>query len=424
MAIQKITYTTEPEGIDIIKENLIPIVDRTKQGSAEDFNEIAKVVNENAELLEGVIILSEQNALDIDDIQDTMVTQDMINTNIPLYATNSPDSSGYLTFVTSQDNELYDTVAVAVPLDEVLSNNQLVLELITENALLNNSAESITANSTAVIAKTSGNANQYCSFYFKVFKIDSEDRETLLGTSSPTESVNPDDLDFREYKSSVIIQSQEILSTERVIIRYYSTGMNLSGAFYSFQFGGLELPTRVDVTVPMTVIVTNADQVNVNSKDFGGILSETDNKLDLALKTIDEHGHYHDTLLGIDSGILKHMTLSQDAALSEYIEKRIAFVSSSLTSGTTVLATIPMESGYGAVIIYAILTTTNIVLRVGQKYVGWNGSNVKSTDTSTVDLGDSTETFNFDFEIDGTDVNFLAVVDSGVFKVACEIKLI
>lgn len=423
MAVKKITYTDIPEGVDVLKENIIPVVNRETQSTAEDFNEIAKVVNNNADLLDENIDLATQNAEDIEVIQNTMVTQNMINTNIPLYATDSVDSLGFLIMVTSQDNEDYNTEPVAIPTDEVTANNQMILELITEYSLLNGSAESITVNSTAVLSKISGNANQYCSFYFKVFKIDIEEVETLLGTSSPTEVVNPEDTEYHNYLSSVVIKFNEISNTDKLIIRYYSTAMNQAGAYYQFQFGG-ENPTRIDVTVPMTVVATNADQVNVDASEFSGILSESDNKLDMALRTIDEHNHYHDQLRGIDSGLLKHMTLTQEAALSDYVAKTVKFKSPSLTSGTTLLAEIPISSGYGAIITYAILTTTDSVLRVGQKYVGWNGSNVNSTDTSTVDIGDSTETFDFDFEINGTNVEFSAVVTSGVFVVKCEIKLL
>lgn len=423
MASKKITYTDVPEGDDVLKSNNVAIVDREHQASAEDFNEIAKVVNSNADLLDQNIAQTEVNTADIESIVDNMVTKDMIDTNITLFPTNVEGDFGYLVMVTSMEDPNYNDVAVDVMTGEITANNQLVGQLISSPGLINGSIDYISVPTIGNIAKISGNINQYCSFYFKIFKRDSEGVETLIGTSTPTNAVNPVDSDYHLFSASALIVSDGFTDTDRVVIKYYTTSMNHAGAYYQFQFGGV-VPVHTDIVVPSTIVTTKDTQINVTTENFSGILSETDTKLNTALETIDQHNHDHDSLRGLDQGSLKHMSLVQEAALSDYVQKTVKLKSGNLGVGTNTIATIPMDDGYGAVIEYAIVTTMDITLRVGLMYVAWNGSNVNKTDTSTVDLGTSTETFSFNFVIDGTDVLFQSVVTSGIFVVKCSIRLI
>lgn len=423
MASSKITYTTTPEGDDVIKTNFVSILDRQFQATAEDFNEIAVVVNENADLLDSAVAQIEENSSDILVIQNTMVTQDMISTNISLYPTSAVGDYDYLIMVASQQDPNYNVDPVDIQTGEILADNQVVAELIADAGIFVGTIENISINTIVPIAKVSGSAVQYCSFYFKVFVKDEVGYEILIGTSSPTGPVNEDDDDYHIYNASALISSATLSITDRIVIRYYVTAMNVNGAFYKFQFGGLT-PLHTDIPIPITVSVTNDRQVNVNAEGFTGVLSPEDNRLDKALETIDKHNHSHDSLAGIDQGNIKHLSEDEKDALLDYKAKTIKRRSGSLGVGKTLILEIPMTSGYGAVIEYALITTTDTTLRVGLMYVGWNGSNVKSSDTSTVDLGDSTETFKFHFEIVGPNVLFESVVTSGVFVVECSIRLI
>jgi len=91
-----------------------------------------------------------------------------------------------------------------------------------------------------------------------------------------------------------------------------------------------------------------------------------------------------------------------------------------INTGTTVVATFPTTDGYAAHFDYLVRTNTDY--RAGKIVVIWDGSNSDLTDTSTVDIGD-TSGVAFDAGITSGKVELEIVTDTNgwIFKSDCKI---
>ena len=89
-------------------------------------------------------------------------------------------------------------------------------------------------------------------------------------------------------------------------------------------------------------------------------------------------------------------------------------------SGTTVVASFPTTDGYAAHFDYLVRTNTDY--RAGKIVVIWDGSSIDLTDTSTVDIG-NTSGVAFDVGITSGNVELEIVTDSTgwIFKSDCKI---
>lgn len=98
-------------------------------------------------------------------------------------------------------------------------------------------------------------------------------------------------------------------------------------------------------------------------------------------------------------------------------------IQTGIGAGSTVVATIPADSGYSAFFDYYV--TNGTASRAGSIISIWNAlNNVKYIDTSSGDLGGSTVKISFTVGISGSDVQLIANVTSSVWSVKCSIRVL
>lgn len=213
-----------------------------------------------------------------------------LSTNLAVYATTATsDISGYSVLVSSMDDADYDDTAVNVATGAINADDQLIASLAAPAGLFEGHVDAITVTTIGNIRKTAGNNNQSASFYFEVYVRNAAGTETLVGTSGDTGEVNPPDLNvYQRFSASALVQFGDVIDTDRVVIKYYGNVADGSGATYDFQFGGTE-PVRTLIPVPANVVVVHeAGGVIVDTSNFDGILSDSDDTVQAALETIDD----------------------------------------------------------------------------------------------------------------------------------------
>jgi hypothetical protein len=95
----------------------------------------------------------------------------------------------------------------------------------------------------------------------------------------------------------------------------------------------------------------------------------------------------------------------------------------SITTGTTILSSIPCVSGSAAHFDYFVQGSSNEI-RTGVVMAAWNCSGATYTETSTPDLSGSTEPISFSVNVSSNSVRLNAVVTSGTWTVKVASKII
>jgi len=98
-------------------------------------------------------------------------------------------------------------------------------------------------------------------------------------------------------------------------------------------------------------------------------------------------------------------------------------VATSLTTGTSVVTTIPTSSGSSANFDYCV-TESGGAMRSGTVKVVWDSSTAGYTDISTTDIVDSTEPIEFTVDVSGGNVRLNAVITSGTWTVKVATKVV
>lgn len=164
----------------------------------------------------------------------------------------------------------------------------------------------------------------------------------------------------------------------------------------------------------------------------------------------------HNSLSGLNDGDYKHLTAAQLALLNAIngiaansipirtvlgwaaspitlvdgniniagISKTRTAKIDGLSGGTTTIATIPISLGYGAIIDYVILGTSNVPLRVGTIQAVFSAFASKDNDGSTDDNEATTEYVTFTTVISGTDCLLRATITSGTYNIAITIRIL
>jgi hypothetical protein len=96
---------------------------------------------------------------------------------------------------------------------------------------------------------------------------------------------------------------------------------------------------------------------------------------------------------------------------------------SSLTTGTSVVSTIPTSSGCSANFDYCV-TESGGAMRSGIVKAVWNNSTAGYTDVSTTDIVGSTEGIEFTVDVSGGNVRLNAVITSGTWTVKVGTKVV
>jgi hypothetical protein len=228
----------------------------------------------------------------IDELSITKADINSLSSSLTVYPTSvESDISGYYRMVESIDDTDYDDPAVDIStgdLDET-GTDHLISSLISDAGIFVGSPGSINVTTIGNIAKTSGNANAYSEFFFRMYKRDSGGTETLLGTSSTTGPINPTVLDsYEQFSASGNFLLGDFAETDRVVIKYYSNVINDGSQSYEFEFGG-DQPVRTLIPVPVSVIAsTDASGIILDTSNFNGVLSSSDTTVQNAMDTLDD----------------------------------------------------------------------------------------------------------------------------------------
>jgi hypothetical protein len=249
----------------------------------------------------------------IDELELTKASISALSSNIILYPTTvASDISGYNVLVTSPGDANYDDTAVNVSTGTITTNDQIVGQLASSAGLFVGNPGVIAITTLGNIRKTGGNSNQFAAFYFKLFKRDSSGTEVLVATSDATAPVNPVDSSYREFSASAILNNGEFLSSDRIVIKYYASLVGASGSSYDFQFGGAS-PVRTLLPVPVSVIpISVGSGIVVTTTNFNGVLSASDDSVQKALDTLDDHNHDGRYVL-LTNGSATELTVNNDA---------------------------------------------------------------------------------------------------------------
>jgi hypothetical protein len=252
----------------------------------------------------------------IDELSIKKADIGLLSSNINLFPTNTEsDITGYFRMVSSLDDEDYNDTAVDIPAPIAnTTGEQLLASLVADPALFIGNPGIVNIITIGNIKKVSGNSNEFAEFFFKVFKRDSDDVETLIATSDTTGPVNPAVLNsYFEFSAQALLNNGTFVTTDRIVVKYYAIklGGNPNNLLYNFQFGGSS-PVRTLIPVPISVIPTgNAASILVDTTNFTNetILQTSDSNVQAALERLNTHDH-DDQYIAIENGTGTDLTLN------------------------------------------------------------------------------------------------------------------
>ena len=222
----------------------------------------------------------------IDELYDKKLDITALNAAVVFYPTDAAsDIATYFKLVTATDDPDYDSTAVSIPTGTITADDQFIAALASAPGVFSGSTGQINVHTIGNVRKTSGNKDG--SFYFEVYIRDDSDVETLIGTSSTTDTV--DNVAYQEFYADALIDSTAFTETDRVVLKFYGNQEGTGGdAAFAFQFGG-NSPVRTNFPVPVTVVPheNDAEDILVDTSGFSGILSSSDDDVQTALNTID-----------------------------------------------------------------------------------------------------------------------------------------
>jgi hypothetical protein len=215
-----------------------------------------------------------------------------LSSSLVVYPTSvASNISGYYRMVQTIDDTDYNDTAVNISTGDLngTGSAHLISSLVADANIFAGTPGSINITTIGNIRKTSGNANAYSEFFFRVYKRTSGGTETLLGSSSTTGAVNPTNLNsYAQFSASGNFLISNFTATDRLVIKYYSNILDDGTQSYEFQFGGTE-PVRTLLPVPISVTpASNASGTIVDTSSFSGVLSGADSTVQAALNTIDD----------------------------------------------------------------------------------------------------------------------------------------
>jgi hypothetical protein len=244
----------------------------------------------------------------LDELNLNKADINVLSSNLILYPTTADaDVTGYKRMVTSPTDADYNTTAVDIPTGAIATEDQLIASLISDAGLIVGNPGVFNINTIGRIRKTDGNTNRKAKFYYKVYRIDDEDVENLIGTSEETRTV--DSLVYEEFNASALITGVEFAATDRIVLKYFGIPITNPGGEFEFQFGG-NTPIRTLVPIPISVIpVAGASGIGVNTSGFTGLLSINDSTLQAALNTLDAVNSqdipYDNSISGLNASTVK-----------------------------------------------------------------------------------------------------------------------
>lgn len=276
-------------GNDIVTDSdvLVLINDTVTNQFVSDLDLTAGVISYDNDS-NGLLATNVQAA--IDELQERKLDVSSITSNVTFFpTTNASDLLNYGKLVTSIDDSDFNTTAVAVNTGLIDSDATFIAQVASDKGVLEGSTGSINIHTIGNIRRHVADGSGLARFYFEVCKIDSDNVESILGTSSLTSIVGDDGDTFEEFYADALIQTTTFGSGDRVGLKFYGKSESSNTTSFDFQFGGAQ-PVRTSFPVPLSVIPQDAkyaSEILTETTNFGGLLSGNDNTVQKALDTLD-----------------------------------------------------------------------------------------------------------------------------------------
>lgn len=276
-------------GNDIVTDSdvLVLINDTVTNQFVSDLDLTAGVISYDNDS-NGLLATNVQAA--IDELQERKLDVSSITSNVTFFpTTNASDLLNYGKLVTSIDDSDFNTTAVAINTGVIDSDATFIAQVASDKGVLEGSTGSINIHTIGNIRRHVEDGSGLARFYFEVCKIDSDNVETIIGTSSLTSIVGDDGDTFEEFYADALIQTTTFGSGDRVGLKFYGKKESSNTTSFDFQFGGAQ-PVRTSFPVPLSVIPQDAkyaSEILTETTNFGGLLSGDDNTVQKALDTLD-----------------------------------------------------------------------------------------------------------------------------------------
>ena len=236
----------------------------------------------------GLLATNVQAALD--ELQLNKLDVNSLTSSIVFYPTTAAsDLTGANRLVTSLQDPDFDSVAVDVNTGIIDSDQTFIAMVASDKGVLEGSTGVINIHTIGEIKRHVDDGTGQARFYFEVYKIDSDDNEYLIGTSSTTGIVGGDGDIYEEFYADALIESTPFTSSDRVAMKYYGISVSSNLTSFDFKFGGTQ-PIRSTFPVAVNVIpkeISQASEVVVSTSNFSGTLSGNDDTVQKALDTLD-----------------------------------------------------------------------------------------------------------------------------------------
>ena len=236
----------------------------------------------------GLISTNVQSA--IDELQSRKLDVSSLTSAVTFYPTTTvvDIDGGYTRMVTSLDDSDYNTTPVDINTGIISTTNHFIAQLVSDKGVLEGSTGTINIHTVGNVKRNPADGFGVADFYFEVYKIDSDNNETLLSTSSTTLEVT--ETVYQEFYADALLPTTVFGSGDRVAIKYYGNDKSGFGdTSFDFQFGGGQ-PVRTSFPVPLSVIpqeIKQANEVVTLTTGFDGLLSGNDDTVQKALETLD-----------------------------------------------------------------------------------------------------------------------------------------
>lgn len=261
------------------------------------------VIYDNTE--SGLVASNAQSA--IDELQDKKLNIADLAANVVFYPTSaSSDIATYFKLVISTDDADYDNPAVDISTGTITTTDQFIAALASEAGILQGSTGVISVSTVGNVRRVSGFGQ--ADFYFEIYKRTSGGTETLMGTSNSTREVSENT--YEQFFAECLINSTTFTETDRIVFKYYGNDTGaLGNSEFEFQFGG-GAPVRSNLPVPVNVVshANDAEDILVDTSNFDKILSGTDDDVQAALETLDDHTHSFSELSDVDVDLTTQVT--------------------------------------------------------------------------------------------------------------------
>jgi len=272
----------------VTDSDVLVLIDGTvTRAYVESLDLTAGAISYNADS-NGLLATNVQAALD--ELQLNKLDINSLSSSVVFYPTTAlSDLPGANKLVTSLDDSDYNDVEAIVNTGLIDSDSTFIATVVSDKGVLQGSTGTINIHTIGDIRRHAEDGTGLARFYFEVYKIDSDNNETLLGTSSLTKLVGDDGDVFEEFYADALIQSTLFGSGDRVAMKYFGISESSNQTSFDFKFGGSQ-PIRSTFPVPVNVIpkvISQASEVVLSTSLFGGILSGNDDTVQKALETLD-----------------------------------------------------------------------------------------------------------------------------------------